>query len=516
MLFQVKDGSTSKVNMQETLVWDPGAPIIPPRVKINKPMRLKKHLALPETPPPPSPHTTEQLIINILNGKVTKRDRQTTISVADRRQKEIDKRMPKNIYLKPDFESTRKQVDVKGITKTNIRNKSAHQKKILNKFVGSQPSATLLKEKRKSRDMMDFLESYKLVENFRYQNKQKTGGDSAPNCKFRDESTTYSSVNFIPMKTLEEEKPEELKQNTAVTQPGYSMTIVPAKHIKNKSTGYSEMQTRSDDNIVKLHDGKLSEKPQSFSEKVKTQYEDSPDFQVIVNASSPVLLRRNASRMEQRNSSSVTSSPDRKAKVYESNRDKNISMETLTVPELHPKPLLMDPKQARTWHGTTNLNWSKHYEPECKTDGEIGSSNNSLNADKSDSEMDPIPLTGKSLLDEMHKKFCSDQYSQSQNLTLARDITLLRLKSARANESIRRSQSFNIRMGTGKPSSSISRDGFASLKKTHKRIGIKTIPDLQYSPRLSRAAIDGQSGKIPEIKVGVNLLPQNLTNVCPI
>ncbi|XP_052792367.1 uncharacterized protein LOC128226503 isoform X2 [Mya arenaria] len=255
---------------------------------------------------------------------------------------------------------------------------------------------------------------------------------------------------------------------------------------------------------------KIPPKPKHLSEQFGNKPlkdstgEASPEMQIMFNSLSPVLIRRHNSknRLNRRNSSSTETSP-------ESTPDISPRVQKNVKPALpsRKKPeesLFMDPKMAQTWHGTTSANWSNIYGPQMRAMmRELNALTNNADYDSStisvDDKFDDYQersktLQPKSLLDEMHKKFCSDQYKNEREAAIARSLILFRLKSHPTTKP-KRSQSFNIRMGmgttysrlaAGASSSSASSELSPLIPRASERLRIKTRPDAQYSPKPGR------------------------------
>lgn len=238
----------------------------------------------------------------------------------------------------------------------------------------------------------------------------------------------------------------------------------------------------------------------------------SPDLQVMFNSLSPVLLRRsNSSRSHRKQGSSTETSPEstpdvspRGAQTAQGDFRKNQGKTGKNGPS---ESLFMDPEMAKTWHGTTSTDWCQYYGPQMRAmmkrldqvqNGEVTSSQDSvIKSTESLEDNKSKTLPSKSLLDEMHKKFCADQYINGKDIEMTRALVLFRLKSQQPPCKTRRSQSFNIRMGTGAPysrlkgykssNSSVSSDSSPRFPRSSERLRIKTRPDVQYSPKPVRA-----------------------------
>lgn len=231
--------------------------------------------------------------------------------------------------------------------------------------------------------------------------------------------------------------------------------------------------------------------------------DSSPELQIMINSLSPVLVRRNNSkRLSRKNSSSTDTSPDSTPDV--SPRDNKSQKSPANNKKSPVESLFMDPKMAQTWHGATSANWSNIYGPQMRAmmkelnemtlDAKSSASSSSVEGREASYEERSLTLPSKSLLDEMHKKLCADQYKNERESQLARSLILFRLKSHPVTKP-KRSQSFNIRMGMGTTyarmaanasSSSASSDSSPLVPRASERVRIKTRPDVQYSPKLAR------------------------------
>jgi hypothetical protein len=257
---------------------------------------------------------------------------------------------------------------------------------------------------------------------------------------------------------------------------------------------------------------------------------NSTDLQVMFNSLSPVLLRRNnSSRSHRKHGSSPENSPESTPDVSprgveNPKNDFHKHQEGHTGSNGPASSLFMDLEMAKTWHGATSTDWSQYYGPQMRAmmkelnklnNVEMTSSKNSVN--KSAESLDENKcktLPSKSLLDEMHKKFCADQYINEKDIEMTRALVLFRLKSQQPPAKARRSQSFNIRMGMGASynrlglngsSSSASTDSSPRFPRSSERLRIKTRPDVQYSPKPSRArGVTPEALKIEDLNTQVS------------
>ena len=245
------------------------------------------------------------------------------------------------------------------------------------------------------------------------------------------------------------------------------------------------------------------------------EHDVSPEMQVMINSLSPVLQRRNTGKKMNRKigNDSIESSPEIEKKKHSG------SQQTMLDPHLlvsekgrnastEDKPsesLFMDPKMTQTWHGATSANWSQIYGPQMREmmrqlNDENSDDVDAALADKHFEEGSKTLPSSKSLLDQMHKRLCADQYIHNLTETeMARALVLLRMKS---NKPVRmdrlgvptskRSASFHIKMGTaGTPGSS---ESSPMLPRWSERKHIKTSPRMQYPTKPSRTTRE----KIPE------------------
>ncbi|XP_052278825.1 uncharacterized protein LOC127877199 isoform X2 [Dreissena polymorpha] len=258
---------------------------------------------------------------------------------------------------------------------------------------------------------------------------------------------------------------------------------------------------------------KIPPKPKYFSESfagkaTKVCSDDhSPEFQIMFNSLSPVLVRRNSAknRQNRRNGNALETSPESTPEVSPRDRVTGNSRHHDVKKNGQESSLFMDPKMAQTWHGATSANWSNIYGPQMRA---MMRELNAMTTDAHDHQDIPAisngelddysersrTLPSRSLLDEMHKKFCADQYGMDKDAELARALVLFRLKSHPPVKP-KRSQSFNIRMGmgsghtrmgTGVSSSPASSESSPLIPRASERLRIKTRPDFQYSPKPGR------------------------------
>ena len=230
------------------------------------------------------------------------------------------------------------------------------------------------------------------------------------------------------------------------------------------------------------------------------EYDHSPEMQVMFNSLSPVLLRRNSSKKPARRhgSNSSESSPETEKKVDMHQRFEALKpvVQTSSVEQETGSSLFMDPKMSQTWHGATSANWSQIYGPQMRemmrlhglSDTEWEHDNDVSNRERDFTQGSKTLPSSKSLLDEMHKRFCADQYDHKAESEMARALVLLRLKSNTsklqkpAAYQAKRSASFNIKMGTGSTGS----DSSPLLPRSPDRIRIKTSPKMKYPSSIRR------------------------------
>ncbi|KAL3878967.1 hypothetical protein ACJMK2_031289 [Sinanodonta woodiana] len=201
----------------------------------------------------------------------------------------------------------------------------------------------------------------------------------------------------------------------------------------------------------------LSEKTQKFPDKFHErpslksfENDNSPEMQVVVNSLSPVLLKRKPSNRTKR----------KDALNHEASAEKT----DFKVNENTPS-LFMDPHLSQTWHGATSRDWHENYGPKMRamiekenhSEYERSSENQSEECVNLDDHFETLP--SQNLLDEMHRKFCADQYVNNSDAQLTRAMVLLKLKSHLPSTNPRcrprRSASFNVRTTTAKASTDI-------------------------------------------------------------
>ena len=254
----------------------------------------------------------------------------------------------------------------------------------------------------------------------------------------------------------------------------------------------------------KVYQGNLTKLPYDIMQSegvIKSlQYDHSPEMQVMFNSLSPVLLRRNSSKKPARKhgSNSSESSPETEKKVDMHQRFEALKpvVQTSSVEQETGSSLFMDPKMSQTWHGATSANWSQIYGPQMRemmrlhglSDTEWEHDNDVSNRERDFTQGSKTLPSSKSLLDEMHKRFCADQYDHKAESEMARALVLLRLKSNTsklqkpAAYQAKRSASFNIKMGTGSAGS----DSSPLLPRSPDRIRIKTSPKMKYPSSIRR------------------------------
>ena len=254
----------------------------------------------------------------------------------------------------------------------------------------------------------------------------------------------------------------------------------------------------------KVYQGNLTKLPYEIMQSegvIKSlEYDHSPEMQVMFNSLSPVLLRRNSSKKPARKhgSNSSESSPETEKKVDMHQRLDALKpvVQTSSVEQETGNSLFMDPKMSQTWHGATSANWSQIYGPQMRemmrlhglSDTEWEHDNDISNRERDFTKGSKTLPSSKSLLDEMHKRFCADQYDHKAESEMARALVLLRLKSNTsklqkpAAYQAKRSASFNIKMGTGSAGS----DSSPLLPRSPDRIRIKTSPKMKYPSSIRR------------------------------
>ena len=254
----------------------------------------------------------------------------------------------------------------------------------------------------------------------------------------------------------------------------------------------------------KVYQGNLTKLPYEIMQSegvIKSlEYDHSPEMQVMFNSLSPVLLRRNSSKKPARKhgSNSSESSPETEKKVDMHKRFEALKpvVQTSSVEQETGSSLFMDPKMSQTWHGATSANWSQIYGPQMRemmrlhglSDTEWEHDNDVSTRERDFTQGSKTLPSSKSLLDEMHKRFCADQYDHKAESEMARALVLLRLKSNTsklqkpAAYQAKRSASFNIKMGTGSAGS----DSSPLLPRSPDRIRIKTSPKMKYPSSIRR------------------------------
>ena len=287
-------------------------------------------------------------------------------------------------------------------------------------------------------------------------------------------------------------------------------------------------ENTNQDRRIEIEQIKDNIQPQKVTEKVPVEtarnkpmiqnieYDNSPEMQVVINSLSPVLLRRHPTKRSARKvgSDSSESSPETEKKrqlTQQQNTDPHLLVSdksrNASTEEKNSESLFMDPKMSQTWHGATSANWSQVYGPQMREmirrlNGENFDDMDAALSDKHFEEGSKTLPSSKSLLDEMHKKFCADQYIHNLTETeMARALVLLRLKSNKpvrmdrlGVSNAKRSASFHIKMGTGTSSSSASSESSPMLPRFSERRHIKTSPRMQYPTKTGRMGRD----KTPE------------------
>lgn len=170
-------------------------------------------------------------------------------------------------------------------------------------------------------------------------------------------------------------------------------------------------------------------KPTSFPSELVTNMssflnDESPEMQVIVNATSPVLFRRRSSNNFRTH-----------GKFQVQNVDGN-PPESSVPPDTNDN-LFMNPDMAKTWHGITSNKWKTYYGPIMRnmlqeinnnSNNDTGSENGDINQSL---QYNSNSLRARTLLDEMHKKYCAYQYKNRLQLPSPDDLILpFKLKSS--------------------------------------------------------------------------------------
>ncbi|OWF48936.1 uncharacterized protein LOC110452430 isoform X2 [Mizuhopecten yessoensis] len=141
-------------------------------------------------------------------------------------------------------------------------------------------------------------------------------------------------------------------------------------------------------------------KPSNFSENFQPKsqlgymiHDESPEMQVIVNATSPVLLRRKPSNSRNKQREIARKELEMYANDTEYSQVNNESK-------------FMDKDMSKTWDGVSRKKWKQYYAPIMQSMLQNGTTTDENCNVKFGSQS----LQQKTLLDQMHKKYCAYQY----------------------------------------------------------------------------------------------------------
>lgn len=521
-------------------VWDPG--VTSGRASATPDHKLN-HTS---TPPPPSVDRTEKLISNTLNQHVHRKHSTDANSCLDflkptetKMQKSVESEyIDLDLYHNSSSGTSRSMTDTaNGITaanevkteddqhisKTDLvsdnskvphiisgniksvnRNKYEEDVRCKCKLNHDLPESDLGK-------MLDLLESYHASEN---SDPEKDHEDSArPNKERACHKHTHSCAEMNPTNSLDRRKVKgfgNLGASCDLTETDVDPNPIYAS--VDKSRPRKPTPEKVLDSMSRVPPPPIPPKPKYLSEIFSQRYsptqsdsesEQNPDFQVMFNSLSPVLLRRNNSnRLHRKLGSSKETSPDLSPSETQ-NKNNFCNDKSPSGKNCSSESLFMNPEMSKTWHGATSTDWSQYYGPQMRAMmKKLNQLANNARTNSSEDSVDKLAqslddaksktLPSKSLLDEMHKKFCADQYINEKDIEMTRALVLLRLKSQQPPAKPKRSQSFNIRMGTGASysrhglgasSSSASSDSSPLFPRAAERQRIKTRPDVQYMPR---------------------------------
>ncbi|XP_069130747.1 uncharacterized protein [Argopecten irradians] len=143
---------------------------------------------------------------------------------------------------------------------------------------------------------------------------------------------------------------------------------------------------------------KPSNFPENFQPKSQQGYmihDESPEMQVVVNATSPVLLRRKPSSTRNKQRDNARKELEMYAKDNEYSKVKNESK-------------FMDKDMSKTWDGVSRKKWKQYYAPIMQSMLQNGATTDENCNVKFGSQS----LQQKTLLDQMHKKYCAYQYEK--------------------------------------------------------------------------------------------------------
>ncbi|XP_033742751.1 uncharacterized protein LOC117329118 isoform X2 [Pecten maximus] len=143
---------------------------------------------------------------------------------------------------------------------------------------------------------------------------------------------------------------------------------------------------------------KPSNFPENFQPKSQQGYmihDESPEMQVVVNATSPVLLRRKPASSRNKQRDIARKELEMYANDNEYSKVKNESK-------------FMDKDMSKTWDGVSRKKWKQYYAPIMQSMLQNGATTDENCNVKFGSQS----LQQRTLLDQMHKKYCAYQYEK--------------------------------------------------------------------------------------------------------
>ena len=529
-------------------------PTVPESLHRKGRITVDKKLKHPVTPPPPIADETETMI----NDTVTQHRKHTTAAYQDdymcthqRDLKNADSYQENGLDYIPDQTLNRKS----GSLTDDFKNNMVCPKSFLN---DSDPQLCTYKETMKNnlrlkelnQDIPQDRINLNISENpvdFKGISKAETG-ISNNECTQEFSSSagnTSDSVKSIPRLQITTESFSD--DTSAITDKLGSGTYNSGLLHSAGQTNITELSPTkhihpADIQEIVPEEAMPFELMESKSAEKSSDYENSPEMQVMINSLSPVLLRRNSSKKFaiKTGRGSIESSPEIEKKAPVSNNVSALELSPhsntymLDVDQKESHSLFMDPKMSQTWHGATSANWSQIYGPQIREmvkrlnylpDREnLGDTSLAVSREAQNlAEKSKTLPSSKSLLDEMHKKFCADQYSHKSDTEMARAFVLLRLKSnthpkmgTSGVSQTRRNGSFNIKMGTGTSSSSTHAKSSPLLPRLPERQRIKTSPGIQFSSEQDKTGRDKTPESVVSVKdingvsFGCILIPYNV------
>ncbi|KAJ8298393.1 hypothetical protein KUTeg_024924 [Tegillarca granosa] len=232
-----------------------------------------------------------------------------------------------------------------------------------------------------------------------------------------------------PKKKVKENRKMSAKENKQGKTGENQTSDVNSVHSSEKCDTYKENKKPTQNTSHETQSP--VKKPTSFPSELVTNMssflnDESPEMQVIVNATSPVLFRRRSSNNFRTNGKfqvqNVDGNPPETSVSQDTNND-----------------LFMNPDMAKTWHGITSNKWKTYYGPIMRSMlQEINNNNNNNNETGSENsdinqslQYNSNSLRARTLLDEMHKKYCAYQYKNRLQLPSPDDLILpFKLKSS--------------------------------------------------------------------------------------